>query len=176
MGILIKGTPMRMTAIIFLWALPTIAAAQAGGSGAYECNAQQIQALADELAGDASAGKTACSVPDARLAEHNDLIRRFVEVASAGKGAFSVQKTCLTVEGDPILKYIVTRDGELLLVTDSRRDTHGPRDVCAGRVDRVELGYLAPDAEGGSRFVALGPGASPEGPLVVRCLPQDVYF
>jgi hypothetical protein len=145
---------------------------------AYTCDSEAALTLADSLAKDAAVEQLDCAATGERLAAQNRVLERFAAVAASRQGAMRLRKVCPTVEGDPIVHYLVVADGEVLFVTDSRADRFGPKRVCGARVASVELGYLVEQEglEGGPRFVR-GVAGAPEGArFILRCAPHDWDF
>ena len=143
----------------------------------YSCDTEEIRALARELSQDASVAEVGCAESAEQTREHNDLLKRFVRVAQLREGSLRIEKTCSTVEGDPIVQYLIAEGGAVTLVTDSTADRYGPRQVCRARIESVELGYLdEQEGDGGPRFVPVAGNARADRQYVVRCLPQEWYF
>ena len=170
---------MSMTILLCILALvvapqtPAPAADRAPLDTTYTCDTDRAKALARALAADASVVEVGCQAPADGVAARNAMLAKLVDAARSRTGAVSLRKTCTTIEGDPIVHYLTVVDGEITLVTDSTADRFGPRQVCAARVARVELGWID---EARASFVAGVEGAPAGARYVVRCLPQDWTF
>ncbi len=145
---------------------------------AYLCDTDAARALVGDLAGDASVVEVGCAASGDELRARNELLARFVEVARSGSGTFRLKKTCTTIEGDPIVRYLVVDDGSITLATDSTADKFGPKQVCRAGVDQVELGYFDPktaDASG-PRYFQVTPDSPADATYLIRCYPQEWDF
>jgi hypothetical protein len=151
---------------------------RADASLAYTCDTEAARTLVDALARDASVSKVDCVPAPDEVAARNELLARFVEVARSGKGRMAVAKTCATVEGDPLVRYLVADNGEVRLATDSRADRFGPKQVCSARAASVEIGFLDAKNPGpdGPRFVTDLAAAPPGTAYVLRVMPQAWDF
>lgn len=145
---------------------------------AYLCDTDAARALVGDLARDASVAEVGCAVSGDELRAHNELLARFVEVARSGEGSLRLKKTCSTIEGDPIVRYLVVENGSITLATDSTADKFGPQQACRAGVEQVDLGYLdakTADASG-MRFLQVTPDAPADATYVIRCYPQEWDF
>jgi hypothetical protein len=165
---------MSVIGLVVIVALLQAPPSRADVNLAYTCDTEASRTLVDSLARDAAGSKLDC----AASAEHNAVLERFVEVARSGKGRMVLAKTCQTVEGDPLMRYLVVDNGEVRLATDSRADAHGPKQVCSARASSVEIGFFDATNPGpeGPRFVTDLKAAPAGTAYVLRVMPQAWDF
>ena len=166
-------TTLCIAALVWLPQTPAPARDQPALDTTYACDTDRARALVVAFAGDAGVVEVGCQAPSDGVGARNAQLAALVDAARSRAGAVRLRKTCNTIEGDPIVHYLTAVEGEITLVTDSRGDRFGPKQVCSARVARVELGYVD---EASGRFVPGAEGAPDGTRLVVRCMPQDWTF
>jgi hypothetical protein len=112
------------------------------------------------------------SFKEKELPEYQDLLRRdndrrklFLKIYQAGKGRAGLTHGGGTMEGDPIVEWIMVDDGKLLLIEDATRDRYaGFPGVFKFSPTNAALGYFQ-----NNKFIEHDPGTNTvEIRLVVR--------
>jgi hypothetical protein len=167
-------TTLCIAALVWLPQTPKPGKDRPAADTAYTCDTDRARSLARDLAADTSVTEVGCQASGDGVEAHNKLLEAFLFSTATGRmGALRLRKTCSTVEGDPIVHYLMLVDGEITLVTDSTADRFGPKQVCSARVARVEIGHVD---ETTGQFVSGIDRVPPGKPCVLRCLPQDWTF
>ena len=76
---------------------------------------------------------------DIRRAGYSRILTKAWNVWVSGRGCYAIKQSHSSVEGDPIVHYLIIRDGDCLDVHDSRADQWGPKVVSTRGIPELRL-------------------------------------
>lgn len=100
--------------------------------------------------------------------ERNRFLLNLSNTYKKGKGKVGVRYKCHTIEGDTLYHYLLIKDGEAILIDDSRTDAYGPKRVYSEKVVAVDVGRLERAGKDGNMPITVFTEYDGPAPLVIR--------